>query len=103
MASFSSRKIIRATRYEIPPAAWLRKAIGEDLFFNVKEVDFRNRSLTDAGLRHLRGLGELQSLSLSDTQVTDAGLVQLESLTHLRELDLMRTSVADEDWPISRY
>ncbi len=75
--------------------AWLRKPIGEDLFFNVKEVDFRNRSLTDAGLRHLRGLGELQSLSLSDTQVTDAGLVQLESLTHLRELDLMRTSVTD--------
>ena len=74
---------------------WLGKLVREDLFVNVMEVQFRDPSLTDAGLPHLCRLRELRSLALWDARVTDDGLGHLEALTQLRELDLMRTSVGD--------
>ncbi len=39
--------------------------------------------VTDAGLKHLKGLTNLQSLDLGQTQVTDAGLEPLKGLTQL--------------------
>ena len=44
-------------------------------------------------LVHLKGLTQLQSLNLSDTQVTDAGLERLKGLIRLRDLNLRETRV----------
>ena len=38
--------------------------------------------VTDAGMEHLKNLGELQTLYIGATHVTDAGLKYLENLTH---------------------
>ena len=42
----------------------------------------------DAGLEHLKGLTQLQDLSLGGTKVSDAGLEHLKGLTQLQWLDL---------------
>ena len=47
---------------------------------------------TDAGLRHLRALTQLQRLSLAG-QFTDAGLVHLSALRELQRLDLTSSRV----------
>ena len=44
--------------------------------------------MTDAGLKELAGLQELQTLDLGGTQVTDAGLKELAGLKSLQTLDL---------------
>ena len=51
--------------------------------------------VTDAGLVHLKGLTELQTLQLANTKVTDAGLVHLKGLTKLQKLELYNTKVTD--------
>ena len=75
----------------------------------------RHPGVTDAGLVHLEGLTNLQSLHLSETQITDAvlvhlkgltsleintqvtgaGLVHLKGVTNLQSLNLNRTQVTD--------
>ena len=42
---------------------------------------------------HLKGLSQLKSLVLEDTQVTDAGLKRLKGLTQLKWLGLYNTKV----------
>jgi internalin A len=44
--------------------------------------------LTDAGLVHLKGLMNLEMLSLTSDRLTDAGLVHLSGLTNLEALNL---------------
>lgn len=44
---------------------------------------------------HLRGLNNVTSLALSNTQVTDVGLVHLTGLTKLKQLNLAGTQVTD--------
>ena len=51
--------------------------------------------ITDAGLVHLKGLTNLQSLFLMKTQITDAGLVHLKELTNLQDLNLIETPITD--------
>ena len=51
--------------------------------------------MTDAGLKHLEGLTQLQWLSLNDTKISDAGLEHLKGLTQLQSLWLLRTKVTD--------
>lgn len=51
--------------------------------------------VTDAGLEHLSGLTNLETLSLEYTQVTDADLQYLSGLTNLMELYLNHTQVSD--------
>ena len=46
--------------------------------------------MTDAGLKELAGLKNLQSLNLDDTKVTDAGLKELAGLKSLQSLDLYK-------------
>src|SRR5262245_3096712 len=47
-------------------------------------VDLHSTDLTDARLKHLRGLKSLQTLILSFTDVTDAGLKELKEFKELR-------------------
>src|SRR5215470_7339694 len=58
-------------------------------------VDFNNPQLTDAGLKGLKDLKSLQTLSLIRTAVTDAGLKKLKEFKSLRELDPSGTQVTD--------
>ena len=99
---------------------WLVKRIGVDFFGHVTRVDLmesserpdtalvevgrlnklhtlyiRNRSVTDAGLMHLKGLPNLSFISLDGTRVTDAGLVHLKGLTNLSVVRLDDTQVTD--------
>jgi uncharacterized protein YjbI with pentapeptide repeats len=58
-------------------------------------VNLSGTTVTDAGLEHLKGLTQLQELSLTDTKVSGAGLEHLKELTNLQRLDLMHTEVTD--------
>jgi hypothetical protein len=51
--------------------------------------------VSDAGLPHVRGLTQLESLHLDNTQVTDAGLVHLWGLTQLQCLSIQETQVTE--------
>jgi hypothetical protein len=50
---------------------------------------------TDAGLKELAGLKNLQTLDLSGTKVTGEGLKELAALKNLQSLDLRETQVTD--------
>jgi Leucine-rich repeat (LRR) protein len=52
-----------------------------------------SRRLTDSGLKHIKGLKNLEELSLANTGVTDAGLAELKGLERLRVLDVSQTEV----------
>ena len=49
--------------------------------------------ITDAGMVHLKGLANLETLTLSETQITDAGLVHLVGMTNLQKLIFRGTKV----------
>jgi serine/threonine protein kinase/multidrug efflux pump subunit AcrA (membrane-fusion protein) len=51
--------------------------------------------VTDAALAHLKGLTQLESLTLANSQATNAGLVHVKGLTNLQSLDLTFTKVTD--------
>jgi hypothetical protein len=51
--------------------------------------------ITDAGLKHLVGLTELEMLRLSSIGVNDTGLKEIKRLKNLNELDLELTAVTD--------
>ncbi len=56
--------------------------------------------VTDAGLKHLQNLTQLQEIRIhrtntTNTNITDAGLKHLEGLVSLRELDLYGTNITD--------
>ena len=55
----------------------------------------QSTKITDAGLVHLKGLANLQTLILWSTKVTDAGLVYLKGLTKMQTLDLRGTKFTD--------
>ncbi len=55
--------------------------------------------IDDAGLRPLRYLPALRTLSLADAGITDAGLQSLGTLTYLDYLDLTGTLVTDAGLP----
>ena len=61
---------------------------------NVVELNLSRSKITDAGLLHLKGLPNLQTLSLPK-QITDAGLVHLRGLTNLQVLDVKNTQATD--------
>jgi Leucine Rich repeat len=59
-------------------------------------LDLGETQVTDEGLEHLAALNQLRELNLNDTRVTDEGLEHLAALTQLWELDLSHTQVTDE-------
>ncbi|MBI82494.1 MAG: hypothetical protein CMJ81_04795 [Planctomycetaceae bacterium] len=62
---------------------------------NLQTLSLYGTRITDAGLVHLEGLTNLQTLSLDYTQINDAGLVHLKGLTNLQELSLRNTQTSD--------
>ncbi len=78
-----------------PSPKWLRILLGDDFFTNVDGVSLSHTQVTDAGLEHLNGLKQLQTLWLDHTQVTHAGLEHLKGLKQLQELLLGSTPVTD--------
>ena len=51
--------------------------------------------ITDAGLKHLRGLTKLKTLDLNGRPITDAGLTPLAELKNLHRLLLDSTKVTE--------
>lgn len=50
--------------------------------------------VTDAGMKHLQALDQLEVLELGYTQITDEGLKHLESMKSLKRLDLRETATS---------
>ncbi len=75
---------------------WLRKSLGDELLLDVEVVILVIEKVSDADLVHLKGLTQLHSLNLRNTQVSDAGLVHLKGLAQLRDLYLYNTQVSYE-------
>jgi Leucine-rich repeat (LRR) protein len=55
----------------------------------------RCKNITDAGLKYLSGLDNLEILNLDETNITDAGLKYIKNLKSLQELNLSHTKVTD--------
>jgi Leucine rich repeat len=59
------------------------------------DLNLGNTKITDAGLKTLEGLKNLEHLLIHDTKVTDAGLKELTGLTNLQYLYLGGTGVTE--------
>ena len=58
-------------------------------------LNLRGTQITDAGLRHLRGMTQLVVLAVPQTAVTDAGMADIAPLTDLERLILHNTQIGD--------
>ena len=54
----------------------------------MRSLELSGTQITDDGIAHLKGLGELEFLDLSSTEITDDGLRQLGAFTNLKRIDL---------------
>ena len=79
-----------------PRSKWRQMVFGDESHLDVvREASFDNPPITDAGLKHLNGLTNLERLWMNRTQVTDAGLENLKCLTKLEEWTLDIRQVTD--------
>ena len=78
-----------------PASTWLRTLLGNDFFDKVVEVEFWDPWVTDADLKHLEVLTDLQLLCIFSEHVTDAGLPHLENLTNLKTLSVLCDKTTD--------
>jgi Leucine-rich repeat (LRR) protein len=62
---------------------------------NLQSLTLFRLKITDAGLVHLKGMTKLETLSLELTKITESGLVHLKGLTELQTLKLDGTKVTD--------
>ncbi len=74
----------------------LRARIQRNKQGEIVQVDLTNTSITDSGLKHLKGLAKLQRLMLDNDEISDDGLVHLKGLVSLQDLSLAGTPVSDE-------
>jgi Leucine-rich repeat (LRR) protein len=63
---------------------------------NIQEFDLWDTQLTDEGLKELKDLTNLKVLRVLGTKVTDKGLKELKVFKNLQELNLSNTAVTDE-------
>ena len=91
-------RVVEKALTEEQAIAKIKEMGGNVVYRNaVMEVRLSGTKVTDAGLSHLKGLTNLQTLWLTGTWgVTDAGLEHLKALTKLKSLHLDRTNVTDE-------
>ena len=62
---------------------------------DVIEVNLMLRAITDADLKHLRGMAKLEHLYLNGTPITDVGMKHIRPLVNLRVLGLNVTQITD--------
>ena len=74
---------------------WLEDVIGIDFLSHVSDIAF-DGSATDADLIQVGRLSRLERLSISSSRISDAGLRHLRGLTSLRQLFLHSTAISDE-------
>jgi hypothetical protein len=86
-------KIIAVSLGELRGTDTVLELIGK--LSDVVNLDLFLSDLTDAGLKHLRGMNSLRSLAMGGTQITDAGLQHLEGLTELEYVGLRANNVTD--------
>ena len=67
------------------------------LFNRVTVLDLQYKQFTVAALEHLKGLSNVESISLANTHVTDASVEHLKRLTNLGRLYLDNSKVTDEE------
>jgi hypothetical protein len=77
-----------------PGPVWLRRLLGDDFFMTAIKLDLTQTEVGDGELEHLKGLTQLQTLSLGE-RVSDAGLAHLKGLPQLQSLDLRAAKVSD--------
>ncbi|BCS32413.1 hypothetical protein TBR22_A16270 [Luteitalea sp. TBR-22] len=70
-------------------------AVGRDLVW----LDLSRTAVTDAGLKALTTMPNLEHLDLRETAIGDAGVAALAPLANLRTLGLYGTAVSDEGVP----
>src|SRR5687767_1183897 len=86
---------------------WVGRVAGPSLSRRVTEVNMvyhepsptrrlDNANVTDAALRHVRGLPHLRKLLLKETQASDKGLANVAGLTGLTHLYMWDASIGDE-------
>ena len=68
----------------------------------LERLSLTSSLITDAGLRHLRGMGTLRQLFLHASPITDEGLAHLNGLIRLQLLTLVDTKVTDAGLPYLR-
>ena len=97
-----------------PQPIWLRNLLGDDFFNRIAGVNvatdaemvslkefpklqflIAGTKITDGGMENVRGLSELQILSIAGTEVTDNGVKCLEGLTKLTKISLMNTKITN--------
>jgi len=70
--------------------------LGSPALQGLQEFSLSSNKATNAGLKELASLKELQKLEITSfSEITDAGLKQLESLLALRDLSLRGSKVTD--------
>lgn len=62
---------------------------------NLRRIDLSDR-VTDAGLDHLTGLKNLDSLAFLQSKITDAGIVKLMKLPKLKTIQMSNCQLSDE-------
>jgi hypothetical protein len=61
----------------------------------LKSLNLRGTGITNAGMKHIRGLKTLKHLDIGHTWVTDAGIGELKGLKNLRWLSVDGSRVSD--------
>jgi len=92
-----SGQVSFASLPELGPV-WLRRLLGNGFLLpDVTSVDFPGVEVTDAALENVKGLDQLNSLSLMDSiNITDVGLNNLKRLNKLESLILIEgTQITD--------
>jgi hypothetical protein len=91
-----------ALYFELRSQRWLGGWLGDDFTSKVSKVETLSRYFGDNDLTHVGTLTELRTLVLDHSEVTDAGLVHLKGLTNLEDLSLNNTRVTSMDFRDAR-
>jgi hypothetical protein len=90
---FSVPSLPKPERYDTRVTdAGLRELVG---LSNLQSLNLCRRAITDQGLKELTGLKNLRALYLAGTQITDGGLKEVAALNNLQTLHLGATHISD--------
>ena len=78
-----------------PETAWLYGLLGNEFFGSVDTVVLSETNVTDADLKLLETLNQLDHLYLAATQITDIGLGILKNFHQLHHLNISGTQITD--------